>query len=223
MYDNLDAKTGDRVWTDLCRGPHLPTTRRIPAFKLMRTAAAYWRGRREQRAAAAHLRHRVGQPGRPEGVPGPARGGRQARPPQARRRAGPVQLPRRARLRAAPCSTPRAACCARRWRTTPAPSTWRPATSSSTPRTSPRAGLRDLRPPGLVRRRHVPADACRRGVRTRRRGAQAGPGLLPQADELPDALPDLPRARAVLPRAAAAACSSSARSTATRSPAWCTA
>ncbi len=44
MYDNVDAKSGDRVWTDLCRGPHLPTTRRIPAFKLMRTAAAYWRG-----------------------------------------------------------------------------------------------------------------------------------------------------------------------------------
>jgi threonyl-tRNA synthetase len=44
MYDNLDPKSGDRVWTDLCRGPHLPTTRRIPAFKLMRTAAAYWRG-----------------------------------------------------------------------------------------------------------------------------------------------------------------------------------
>jgi threonyl-tRNA synthetase len=44
MYDNLDGKTGDRVWTDLCRGPHLPTTRRIPAVKLMRSAAAYWRG-----------------------------------------------------------------------------------------------------------------------------------------------------------------------------------
>jgi threonyl-tRNA synthetase len=44
MYDNLDAKTGERVWTDLCRGPHVPDTRRIPAVKLMRTAAAYWRG-----------------------------------------------------------------------------------------------------------------------------------------------------------------------------------
>src|SRR5580765_4130906 len=44
MYDNLDVKSGERVWTDLCRGPHLPTTRRIPAFKLMRSAAAYWRG-----------------------------------------------------------------------------------------------------------------------------------------------------------------------------------
>ena len=42
MYDNL---VGDeRVWTDLCRGPHLPTTRHIPAFTLMRSAAAYWRG-----------------------------------------------------------------------------------------------------------------------------------------------------------------------------------
>ncbi|TAM91008.1 MAG: threonine--tRNA ligase, partial [Jatrophihabitans sp.] len=44
MYDNLDPASGKQVWTDLCRGPHLPTTRRIPAFKLMRTAAAYWRG-----------------------------------------------------------------------------------------------------------------------------------------------------------------------------------
>jgi len=46
IYDNLDPRSGERVWSDLCRGPHLPTTRRIPsnAFKLMRTAAAYWRG-----------------------------------------------------------------------------------------------------------------------------------------------------------------------------------
>jgi len=43
IYDNLD-RNGDLVWKDLCRGPHLPTTKRIPAFKLMRTAAAYWRG-----------------------------------------------------------------------------------------------------------------------------------------------------------------------------------
>ncbi|MET7932850.1 threonine--tRNA ligase [Streptomyces sp. NPDC005322] len=44
IYDNLDAKTGELCWRDLCRGPHLPTTRNIPAFKLMRSAAAYWRG-----------------------------------------------------------------------------------------------------------------------------------------------------------------------------------
>nr|WP_246122637.1 threonine--tRNA ligase [Actinoallomurus bryophytorum] len=44
IYDNLDAKTGDLRWKDLCRGPHLPTTRAIPAFKLMRSGGAYWRG-----------------------------------------------------------------------------------------------------------------------------------------------------------------------------------
>ena len=44
IYDNLDAKTGELCWKDLCRGPHLPTTRYVPAFKLMRSAAAYWRG-----------------------------------------------------------------------------------------------------------------------------------------------------------------------------------
>ncbi len=43
IYDNLD-RNGELAWKDLCRGPHLPTTKRIPAFKLMRTAAAYWRG-----------------------------------------------------------------------------------------------------------------------------------------------------------------------------------
>ncbi|TQF02118.1 threonine--tRNA ligase [Kitasatospora acidiphila] len=44
IYDNLDAKTGDTCWGDLCRGPHLPSTRMIPAFKIMRSAGAYWRG-----------------------------------------------------------------------------------------------------------------------------------------------------------------------------------
>jgi len=44
MYDNLDPVADAVIWTDLCRGPHLPTTRDIPAFKLMRTGGAYWRG-----------------------------------------------------------------------------------------------------------------------------------------------------------------------------------
>ncbi len=44
IYDNLDAGTGELCWKDLCRGPHLPTTRNIPAFKLMRSGGAYWRG-----------------------------------------------------------------------------------------------------------------------------------------------------------------------------------
>ena len=43
MYDNVDRRD-QTVWTDLCRGPHVPTTRYIPAnaFKLMRSAAVYW-------------------------------------------------------------------------------------------------------------------------------------------------------------------------------------
>jgi threonyl-tRNA synthetase len=43
IYDNL-GRDGNPIWSDLCRGPHLPSTKQIPAFKLMRTAAAYWRG-----------------------------------------------------------------------------------------------------------------------------------------------------------------------------------
>jgi threonyl-tRNA synthetase len=43
IYDNI-RRDGEVAWSDLCRGPHLPTTKRIPAFKLMRSAAAYWRG-----------------------------------------------------------------------------------------------------------------------------------------------------------------------------------
>jgi threonyl-tRNA synthetase len=31
-------------FTDLCRGPHAPSTKRIKAFKLLSTAGAYWRG-----------------------------------------------------------------------------------------------------------------------------------------------------------------------------------
>ncbi len=45
IYDNVDPQSGDVVWFDLCRGPHLPNTRMIGnGFALMRTAAAYWRG-----------------------------------------------------------------------------------------------------------------------------------------------------------------------------------
>jgi threonyl-tRNA synthetase len=44
IYDNLHPATGELCWKDLCRGPHLPSTRLVPAFRLMRSAAAYWRG-----------------------------------------------------------------------------------------------------------------------------------------------------------------------------------
>ena len=44
IYDNVDPRSDERVWGDLCRGPHVPTTKHIPAFTLTRVAAAYWRG-----------------------------------------------------------------------------------------------------------------------------------------------------------------------------------
>ncbi|MGZ6869585.1 MAG: threonine--tRNA ligase [Frankiaceae bacterium] len=42
VYDN--AENSHVAWSDLCRGPHVPDTAHIPAFRLLRTAAAYWRG-----------------------------------------------------------------------------------------------------------------------------------------------------------------------------------
>jgi len=47
VYRNVD-RDGEEAWVDLCRGPHLGSTDRIPAFKLLRTAGAYWRGREDQ-------------------------------------------------------------------------------------------------------------------------------------------------------------------------------
>jgi len=45
IYDNVDPATGETVWKDLCRGPHVPSTRMIGnGFSLTRLAAAYWRG-----------------------------------------------------------------------------------------------------------------------------------------------------------------------------------
>ncbi|WP_425861672.1 threonine--tRNA ligase [Arthrobacter sp. TWP1-1] len=45
IYSNIDRKSGDVVWCDLCRGPHLPNTKLISnAFALTRTSAAYWLG-----------------------------------------------------------------------------------------------------------------------------------------------------------------------------------
>ncbi|MGO1524686.1 MAG: threonine--tRNA ligase [Corynebacterium variabile] len=43
-YSNVNPRSGEVEWYDLCRGPHVPTTRYIPAFALTRTSAAYWRG-----------------------------------------------------------------------------------------------------------------------------------------------------------------------------------
>ncbi|MBW3620352.1 MAG: threonine--tRNA ligase, partial [Actinobacteria bacterium] len=47
VYRNMRSED-DEAWVDLCRGPHIPSSDRVPAFKLLRTAGAYWRGREDQ-------------------------------------------------------------------------------------------------------------------------------------------------------------------------------
>ncbi len=44
VYENLNPRTKEVTWLDMCRGPHVPTTKFIPAFALTRSSAAYWRG-----------------------------------------------------------------------------------------------------------------------------------------------------------------------------------
>ena len=109
IYDNLDAKTGELCWKDLCRGPHLPTTRDIPAFKLMRNAAALLARQREEPAAPAHLRHRLADQGRAEGAPRLLAEAEKRDHRKLGSGAGPVLLPRARSARAWPSSTPRAA------------------------------------------------------------------------------------------------------------------
>ena len=184
--------------------------RRVQADEGRRRVLA---GRREAPDAPADLRHRVGERQGAEGVPAPARGGRAARPPQARRRARPVLVPRRDRLRArglppegrhgppdhggvlARSATSR-----------------RATTFVNSPHITKAALFEESGHLDWYADGHVPAD-----------GAGRGHGLLPQADELPVPHPDLPEPDAVVPRPAAAATSSSGRCTATRSPASCTA
>ncbi|MDQ3916659.1 MAG: threonine--tRNA ligase [Actinomycetota bacterium] len=44
IYKNTPPGAGEPAFVDLCRGPHVPGTGRIKAFKLLRGAGAYWRG-----------------------------------------------------------------------------------------------------------------------------------------------------------------------------------
>ena len=149
-------------------------------------------GRREAPDAPAHLRHRVGGQEGARGAPPPARGGRAARPPQARRRARPLLLPVGDRQRA---------------RRVPPQGRDGPQADGGLLAPAARGGrlrlrehaahhevepVRDLRPPRLVRRRHVPADDARRG-----RGR--GHAVLAEADELPVPHPHLPEPHPFLP------------------------
>ena len=204
-YDNLNPRTRERVWGDLCRGPHIPTTKFIPAFKLTRSSAAYWRGNQNnaslqriygtawesQEALDHHLElieeaqrrdhRRLGAELDLFSFPDEIGSGLAVFHPKGgiiRRELEDYSRRKHSRGRL-------------RVRQHPAHHQG--------------GAVQDLRPPRLVRRRHVPADAPRRRVQRGRHGAQAGPGLLPQADELPDALPDLPVAWAVISRTSVAA------------------
>ncbi len=192
MYDNLDPRSGELRWKDLCRGPHLPTTRQIPAFKLMRSGGAYWRGSEQnpqlQRIYGTAWESRQCCPG---GLPAPA----------GRRRSGATTA----------SSAPSSACSRSRRRSAAAWRLFHPKGGTADPaghggvlprqrhieygylrvRLQPAhhqgGAVRDLGPPRLVQGEHVPAHA------------DGGRGVLPQADELPVPHPDLPVARAVLP------------------------
>ncbi len=116
IYDNVDGKTGEVYWKDLCRGPHLPNTRMIGnGWALVRNAAAYWRG--SEKNKQLQRIYGTAWPTKDELRAYQERlgGGREARPPQARRRARPVLVPRR---RSAPAlvgvAPAGAASCARR-------------------------------------------------------------------------------------------------------------
>ena len=149
--------------------------------------------RREEQAAAADLRHRVGVQGGARRAPPPDRGGRAARPPQARPRPRPVLLPRRARVR--PRGLP------------PQGRGDQARDGGLRPAAPHRGGVPVRRHPPHLQGRAVPhlrAPAVLRGHHVSPH-EDGGCGVPAQGHELPDAQPDLRLARAVLPRAAAAA------------------
>lgn len=138
IYDNLDAKTGDLCWKDLCRGPHLPTTRFIPAFKLMRNAAAYWRG--SEKNPMLQRIYGTAWPTKDELKAHLEFLEEAAKRDHRKLGNGWTSSPSPTRSApASPSSTPRAASSAGPWRTTRGAATRRRATSSSTAPTRPRA------------------------------------------------------------------------------------
>ena len=69
------------TFVDFCVGPHVPSTGRLKAFKLLNTSNAYWKGDANNQPMQRDLRHRVHQRGRAEGAPPAHRGSEEARPP----------------------------------------------------------------------------------------------------------------------------------------------
>ena len=144
-------------------------------------------GRPSQRGAATHLRHRLGIPGRPGGIPAQNGRSRKTRPPAARPRTRPVLLPRRNRLRVPRIPPKRRHCAPRNGRTLPTPPHRGRLLLRQHPTPDQGRTVRKIRAPGLLRRRHVPTHETRRGSRRRRQRDQTRRGLLHQTHELPHA------------------------------------
>ena len=214
IYDNL-RRDDSVAWKDLCRGPHVPHTGYIPAFALTRVSAAYWRG--DQANPQLQRIYGTAWPSRDELK---AYQFRQAEAAKRDHR----KLGRELDLFSFPDELgsglavfhPKGGVLRKvmedhaRQRHVEAGYEF-----VNTPHITKAELFETLGPPRLLRRRHVPADAPRRGAPPRRPAEAAGPGLLPETDELPDALPDLPGPRPVLPGAAAATVRVRRRSTGT--------
>ena len=176
-------------------GPHVPVDRPARPLRADAGGRRLLAGRREAPAAAADLRHGLGVREGAGRAPAPAGGGRAARPPQARRRARPVLASPRRSASGLAVFHPKGGTIRRlmedysRQRHVDGGLRVR----QHAPHHQGRA-VRDLGPPRLVRRGHVPADGARRRA-----------AVLPQADELPVPHPHLQEPPALLPRAAAAA------------------
>ena len=187
IYDNLDPGTGEPCWKDLCRGPHLADTRKIPAFKLMRSGGAYWRGSEKnpqlQRIYGTAWETIQRQDEYLKMMAEAERRDHRKLGAELDLFSFPVEIgsglpvfhPKGGIIRRVmeDYSRRRHEEAGVRVREHPAPDQGGP--------------VRDLRAPGVVRGRHVPAHGAGRR------------DLLPEADELPDAHPDLRIARPVLP------------------------
>ncbi len=198
FYDNVDRE-GNVVWKDLCRGPHLPNTRYIKAFKIERSAAAYWRGseanpmlqriygaafatKEDLKAYQTRLEEAAKRDHRKLGAemdlfsfPDEIGPGLAVFHPKGAAVINAMEDYSREMHRKHHYSF------------------------VQTPHITKGGLYRDLRPPAVVQGQHVSADASGRGEGRERQRHQARLRLLPEADELPDAQPDLQVPPAFLP------------------------
>ena len=166
---------------------------KLKAVKLMRTSGAYWRGDEHnpqlQRIYGTAWESSQGA----RGLSLPARGGRAARPPQARARTRAVLISHRSWAAALPSGIPRAACCDRHRGLQPQDPPGARLRDRGIAACRQGGSVADLRAPRLLRRGYVSGDGARRAHR-----------IPHEADELPVPHPHLRKQRAQLSRAAAA-------------------